>query len=229
MQEHREKKGNKTEMMQGHSTATILTNRSKNQTVIRPYAKTISPKAPSFAKGTRWMHRTTLTLEKRPHKDLMESSMDIAFSGKYVASPPQRQMICPSLHKSHIELGIGEQQDLQTHYGIEYPHRTIDHPNKVHYPSIVNWSHNVTGQDMKDALSRRNHTPNYWSSYTDVHSRLGLEQGEGVQQLPRPKVQYNLITGQESGPADASCRRLTSGNRILSHVRQQERESFVLG
>lgn len=77
MQEYREKKINKTEMMQGHSTATILTNRSKNQTVIRPYAKATSPKAPSLAKGTRWMHRTTLTLEKNPHKDLMESSMDI--------------------------------------------------------------------------------------------------------------------------------------------------------
>lgn len=229
MQEQREATSNKTEMKQGHSTATILTNCSKNQTVIKRYNKATSPKAPSLAKGTRWMHRTTLTLEKNPHKDLMESSMDIAYSGRYVASPPQRQRICPTLHKSHIELGVGEQQHLQTHYVIEYPHRTIDHPNKVHYPSIVNWSHNVTGQDMKDALSRRNHSPNYWSSYADVHSRLGLERGEGVQQPARPKVQYNLITGQESGPVDTSCRRLTSGNRVLSHVRQQERESFVLG
>lgn len=48
---------------------------------------------------------------------------------------------------------------------------------------------------MKDALSRRNHSPNYWSSYTDVHSRLGLQRGEGVKREAGPKVQYNLLTG----------------------------------
>ncbi|XP_071835162.1 uncharacterized protein [Apostichopus japonicus] len=216
---------------QGQSTATILTNRSRNQTVIRPFDQRRPFKAPSLAKGTRWMHRTTITLEERPNKDVMESSMQYAYSGKYVTSPPQRPRQCPSLQTSHFELGMNEQQHLTTHNDTEYPGRPIDHPNKVHYPSILNWSHNVTGQDMKDALSRRNHSPNYWSSYTDVHSRLGLQRGEGVKRETGPKVQYNLLTGQEIRQPEVSSQRLVSGNRVLNQARGHmgDQETFVLG
>lgn len=86
---------------QGQSTATILTNRSRNQTVIRPFDQRRPFKAPSLAKGTRWMHRTTITLEERPNKDVMESSM------QYVSSNVMYEpcLILKVVDVSYIELG----------------------------------------------------------------------------------------------------------------------------
>ena len=51
---------------QGESAGTILTNRSKNMTIITPLGNRKSVKAPSLSKGTRWMHRSTLTMEVNP-------------------------------------------------------------------------------------------------------------------------------------------------------------------
>ena len=71
-------------------------------------------------------------------------------------------------------------------------------PNKLHYQSIANWTHNVTGNEMQDVLSRKGHKRDYWSSYAHVHSRLGLERGEGTNKVRDSFPTYNIITGKLS-------------------------------
>ena len=69
------KKGNtKSNRLQGHSAGTILTNGSQNITVIDPYENRRSDTAPSLRRGTRWMHRTTLTLDEKKWKTDYQSS-----------------------------------------------------------------------------------------------------------------------------------------------------------
>ncbi|XP_038048125.1 uncharacterized protein LOC119734876 [Patiria miniata] len=216
-------------MLQGHSAGTILTNRSKNITVITPFDKRRGEPARSMRKGTRWMHRTTLSLDERGWKRDFNTSAKTAFGGKDSLEPAERPAQCPTLHTSHFDIGWNQQQHFGTRYGSEFVERSTEHPNRLHYPSLANWSHNVTGQDMQKVLSRDNNQLDYWTSYGRVHSKLGLERGEGVPRPEQPKQKYDLLTGKSLGPMEARDQHLVSGNRVLHSARRDAQDYFVLG
>ncbi|XP_002738670.1 uncharacterized protein LOC100370273 [Saccoglossus kowalevskii] len=218
---------------QGHSTSTILTNRAKDITVISDVAfkdrKTpISPDRPP--KGTRQMHRTTLTFDKQPPKmDYLTSSFS-AFGGSKSVSPAVRPLPCPSLHSSHFDIGITRQKFYNTHYGGNYLSKETTHPNETHYPSLVNRSFNMRGADMQDVLVRRNWQPNYWSSYTDVHDRLGMQRGPGEARPTPAHIRHNIINGRRIGPEIPQDHHRISGNRVLYNgYRRDNHDYFVLG
>ena len=98
-------------------------------------------------------------------------------------------LIQPSMPSNIIQLLVH-----LNHKKLSFFH--LSQPNRIHYPSLVNWSHNVTGADMKKVLDRKGNQLDYWSSYARVHNKLGLERGEGVPKPEQPKMQYNLITGK---------------------------------
>ncbi|XP_022091479.1 uncharacterized protein LOC110979739 [Acanthaster planci] len=216
-------------MRQGHSAGTILTNGSKNITVITPFDKRRGEPALSLRKGTRWMHRTTLSLDEREWKRDFSTSAKEAFGGKSSLDPSQRPTQYPTLHTSHFDIGLNRQQHFATRYGSEFMGHAVDHPNKLHYPSLVNWSHNVTGQDMQKVLTRDNNQLDYWTSYGRVHSKLGLERGEGIPRPEQPKQKYDLLTGKCLGPTEAKDHHLVSGNRVLYSARRDAQDYFVLG
>jgi len=216
-------------LRQGHSAGTILTNRSKNITVITPYDKRRSEPSRSVRKGTRWMHRTTLSLDERGWRRDFSTSAKAAFGGKMSLDPVERPRQCPPLHTSHFDIGLDRQQRFNTRYGNEFVQLPTDHPNRLHYPSIINWSNNVTGEDMQKALSRNDNQLDYWTSYGRVHSKLGLERGEGVPRPEQPKQKYDLITGKYMGPVEAKDHHLVSGNRVLHSARRDAQDYFVLG
>ena len=49
---------------------------------------------------------------------------------------------------------------------------------------------------MQDVMSREGHKRDYWSSYANVHSRLGLEREEGVARVRESLPSYNILTGK---------------------------------
>lgn len=214
---------------QGHSAGTILTNRSRNITVITPFDNRRSDTAPTLRKGTRWMHRSTLALDEKKWKSDYISSSKSTFGGSKNLSAAEQPLPCSSLHTSHFDIGMGLDGAKQTHYRKQYPKRNTDHPNRIHYPSLVNWSHNVTGSDMQQVLDRKGNKLNYWSSYAEVHNKLGLERGEGVPKAEQPKTQYNVITGVETAPSSSRDLHLISGNRVLHNTRRDAQDNFVLG
>ena len=78
---------------QGHSAGTILTNRSKNITVITPFDKRRGEPASSLRKGTRWMHRTTLSLDERMWKrDYSTSAKEVSPVKGVKSSRPMWQL-----------------------------------------------------------------------------------------------------------------------------------------
>lgn len=70
---------------QGQSSGTVLTNRSKSMTVITPLEDRNSIIAPSLSKGTRWMHRSTITMERNPQApDFSTSTQEVRFKFQFV-------------------------------------------------------------------------------------------------------------------------------------------------
>ncbi|XP_033630766.1 uncharacterized protein LOC117292730 [Asterias rubens] len=219
----------RSKQKQGHSAGTILTNRSKNITIITPFDKRRGEPASSLRKGTRWMHRTTLSLDERIWNRDFSTSAKAAFGGRTSLDAAEIPEKCPTLHKSHFDIGLDRQQHHSTRYGSEFVPRHTQHPNRLHYPSLVNWSHNVTGDEMQKVLTRNNNQSDYWTSYGRVHSKLGLERGEGVPRPEQPKDKYNFITGKYTSPVEAKDQHLVSGNRVLQDARRDANDYFVLG
>ncbi|XP_077980714.1 uncharacterized protein LOC144435948 [Glandiceps talaboti] len=217
---------------QGHSAATILTNRSRDITVISdvPYKDRrtyVPPDRPP--KGTRAMHRTTLTFEKIPASTSYTTSTSAAFGGSRSLSAAVRPVPCPSLHTAHFDIGITNDRYRNTHYGSTYFDKEIRHPNEIHFSSMVNHSHNTRGAKMQDVLSRPSWQPNYWSSYNDVHTRLGLARGPGAPRPDPPKIKYHTLNGRRIGPEIPADHHRVSGNRKLYGVRQDAQDYFILG
>ncbi|XP_072167655.1 uncharacterized protein [Diadema setosum] len=213
---------------QGHSAGTILTNRSRNLPIITPLKDRKSVTAPSLNRGTRWMHRTTLTMERNPADPDFNTSTKEAYSGSKNLSGAQRPTPYPTLHTSHFDIGTNRRLHHKTHYKMQFPQHDYEHPNKLHYKSIANWTRNVVGTDMQEALSRQGHKPDYWSSYANVHNRLGLRRGEGVPHARTAAPTYNILTGQETGANLDRDHHLISGNRVLNKVRLNPEQSLIL-
>nr|XP_054762894.1 uncharacterized protein LOC129269422 [Lytechinus pictus] len=213
---------------QGQSAGTVLTNRSKSMTVITPLDDRKSVIAPSLSKGTRWMHRSTITMERNPQPPDFTTSAQESYNGNKMLPGARRPTVCPTLHSSHFDIGLNKKLYHSTHYKSHFPHHDVDHPNKLHHQSITNWTHNVRGSKMHDVLSREGHSADYWSSYAHVHNRLGLQRGEGVSRARQPLPSYNILTGHETGTNTDRDLHLISGNRVLHSVRQIPEQSLIL-
>ncbi|XP_070580921.1 uncharacterized protein [Ptychodera flava] len=219
-------------LLQGHSAATILTNRAKDITVISdvPYKERklyVPPDRPP--RGTRSMHRTTLTLEKSPVDTNYTTSTMSSFGGSKTLPAAVRPFPCPSLHTSHFDIGITKDRYRDTHYGKTYFSKETRHPNETHYPSLVHRSFNIRGADMQDVLTRKSWQPNYWSSYADVHTRLGLQRGPGAPRPDPAKINYDILNGRRIGPEIPADHHRMSGNRKLYDVRKDAQDYFILG
>ncbi|XP_071962691.1 uncharacterized protein [Antedon mediterranea] len=216
---------------QGHSAGTILTNRSKNITVINPYVTRRAETAGSTKKGTRWMHRTTIdfSLDTPDSEHFYDTSTRSAFGGSRRLPPGVRLTRCPTLHTSHFDINMDNKQYFNTFYKHSFQQKPTEHPSSIQYPMVVNRSHNVVGTDMQTVLRRHGNRLNYWSSYADTHSRLGLQRGEGVERTLKPRQKYDILSGNTLGTEPHQEWHRISGNRVMHARRQDAVERFVLG
>lgn len=81
---------------------------------------------------------------------------------------------------------------------------------------------------MKKTIKSDKDHPNYWSQYGRIHNKLGHMLGTGVAREPPVRKSFNVITGEELGPAWEDMNRRVSGNRVL-YSNRCERSPLLLG
>ncbi|XP_033095510.1 uncharacterized protein LOC117100070 [Anneissia japonica] len=224
---------------QGHSTGTILSNRSENITVITPYeerrAQTRKSASMFMREPTskRWMHRTTINFNlESPDPDastFYKTSSKSAFAGSKTLPAGMRSGRCPTLHASHFDINMSDKRYFGTFYKKSFSDKLVEHPSSLRYPALINRSHSLVGSDMQAVLTRKGNKLNYWSSYAETHSRLGLQRGEGIQRPSKPMRKYHVLSGEDLGTESIRDLHRISGNRILHKRRQGAEEGFVLG
>ncbi|XP_033755444.1 uncharacterized protein LOC117338268 isoform X1 [Pecten maximus] len=223
---------------QGKSANTLLTEDGCHYPVISP-AYTDRMRAASapyeYGKGVRAMHKTTLTIAKPPwdSRDAYKTSNKQYFGGSKSLNPVRRPPRCPSMHTSQWDIGQNQQDKYwDTHYKGTFHEKEIipatARANRLHMTSLVNRIDQTEGADMKQTIKSDKNHPNYWSQYGRIHNKLGHMLGTGVSREPPVRKSYNVITGEELGPAWEDVNRRVSGNRVL-YSNRCERAPLLLG
>lgn len=220
---------------QGADTSAVLTNHSKYITIIadEPYFSrhTRSRTFPQarHRKGTRPMHKTTLTYEVRPVQTSYVSCMKSNFSGQKNLQPSRRPPPCPSLHTSQFSIGIVPEHDLVTHSKKTFVRHHTSPAKEIHEDNI-RWNRQMAGVDMIQSTRQQgSQEMNFSTTYCNVHDFLGTQRGPGVRRIPTIPFSHNIITGEPQSSPLGDDFRLTSGNKILRRARQSHGESLILG
>lgn len=219
---------------QGTDTSAVLTNRSKYITIIadEPY---FSRHSRSFLparqrKGTRPMHKTTLTYEVKPVQTKYVSCMKANFSGHKNLQPSRRPPAYPSQHTSHFSIGILPGHQLTTHSKKTYVKHNTRPAEEIHEDNI-RWNAQMAGVDMVQSTRQQgSQEMNFSTTYYKVHDLLGRERGPGVKRPPSMPYSYNIITGEPCPSQVGHDYRITSGNRILQNARHSDQgQQLILG
>lgn len=219
---------------QGADTSAVLTNRSKYITIIadEPYFSRHSrcntfPQA-RHRKGTRPMHKSTLTYEVKPVKTSYVSCVKSNFSGQKNLQPSRRPPPYPSQHTSHFSIGIAPGHDLDTHSRKTFVRHHTSPAKEIHEDNI-RWNRQMAGIDMIQSTRQQgSQEMNFSTTYCNVHDLLGRQQGPGVRRIPTIPYSYNIITGEPQSSQLGDDLKLISGNRILSSARQSDGEQSIL-
>ncbi|XP_020622682.1 uncharacterized protein LOC110060266 isoform X1 [Orbicella faveolata] len=219
---------------QGTDTSAVLTNRSKYITIIadEPYFSRHSRTFPPARqrKGTRPMHKTTLTYEVKPVQTTYVSCMKANFSGHKNLQPSRRPPAYPSQHTSHFSIGILPGHQLNTHSKKTYVNHNTRPAEEIHEDNI-RWNAQMAGVDMVQSTRQQgSQEMNFSTTYYKVHDLLGRQRGPGVKRLPPMPYSYNIITGEPRPSQVGDDYRLTSGNRVLHSARHSDQgQQLILG
>lgn len=226
---------------QGKTAMTILTEGGCNYPVIHePYSHRAhydhsrsvrSPSAPArVRRGERPMHQTTMTIAKPPWDADFTTTTNHYFSGSDALEPVRRPPKCRSMHRSQFSFGKSEEPDHFTSDHMEtYHEKDIIPANRLHLISMVNRLNQTEGAKVKEVVRPQGvGVPNNWSQYTRVHNKLGALRGPGVEREMPVRAEFDVITGQEKGPAWSPTNSRVSGNRVLhSHRREVEQRPLL--
>lgn len=216
----------------GKHTITILNNLSGLQPVLSDQTKNERSVRSAWAsyRGSRPLHRTTLTFDRSKPKTDYLSFYKYYFSGisqEGVRRPPS----CPSLLISHIDLGENDQMQFQTIQKEMFPpkhYQPLSARKNIEKTHRIN---NTAGLQMMD-ITDMNTRPSYKSAYGSSHNALGRQLGNGVPHYRKKPPKFNVLTGEAlKTSVESVCYRKKSGNRTLSQHRRKGsyHEVFKLG
>jgi len=217
----------------GKHTVTILNNSSVIQPVLsdRPKNERSVRSAWVSYKGSRPLHRTTLTFDKSKSKTDYLSFYKYYFSGSSQEEGIRRPPSCPSLLISHIDLGENDQMQFQTIQREMYPPKRSQPLSARRRIETAHRINNTAGYQMME-VTDMNTRPSYKSAYGSSHNALGRQLGNGVPHYRKKPPKFNVITGDAlKSSVENICYRKKSGNRTLSQHRRKSSyyEVFKLG
>ncbi|CAL1541343.1 unnamed protein product [Lymnaea stagnalis] len=173
-------------------------------------------------RGERQMHRTTLTIAKPPWSPDYVTTSNQYFSGSKFLEPAQRPHPCPSMHRSQVKFGTEEGPDqFLSESMVKYQSKNIIPAGQLHLLSLTNKVNQIEGAKVKEVVKPDEGPYSYWSQYNRMHNKLGVLRGPGVGREYPVRQQYNIITGEEKGPAWREVNPLVSGNRVLHGLRSK--------
>ncbi|KAK7003261.1 hypothetical protein BgiMline_004702 [Biomphalaria glabrata] len=187
------------------------------------YGQSRSNSAPP-RRGDRPMHKTTLTIAKPPWSPNYHyvTTTKQYFSGNKTLEPVQRLQPCPSMHRSQINFGTKEDPDhFYSENMVTYGPKNCNSASQLHLMSINNKLNQTEGSKVREVIKPSDGQYSYWSQYNRVHNKLGLLRGPGMAREYPVRTQYNIITGEECGPAWKPDNHIISGNRMLHEIRSQ--------
>lgn len=184
-------------------------------------------------RGERPMHQTTLMLAKPPWIPDYTTTSQQFHGGSKVLEPEPRPQKARSMHHSQLNLGsLGDKgsqnilgqnaqtSEWKTRYEETFYPKQIIPANRLHWTSHVNRINQMEGAKTKEAVRPADDQPmTYFTQYKRTHDMLGLLRGPGVEREPPVRVQFNVITGADMGPAWKPFNERTSGNRVLHKIR----------
>ncbi|CAH1794897.1 unnamed protein product [Owenia fusiformis] len=182
-------------------------------------------------RGSRPMHKTTLSLESKPmsDKDTYTTTSKQFHGGRKDLAPAEIPTPGMNMHMNQFNIGPTLERQWGTQYGSHFRDKKVKTPFEVHYPSYDNFLKQTEGTGVKSTIKTAPEPPSYWSQYNRIHSKLGMMRGNGVAREYPVRASYNILTGEETGPAWQEENRRSSGNRVLYSKRQDADERFILG
>ncbi|XP_013417619.1 uncharacterized protein LOC106178815 [Lingula anatina] len=223
----------KRQFRQGQKTATILSNTAGHVTVIPD--TTFNDRRTEMRRGidlprkrgSREMHRTTMTFETNPVKPDFGSTARKSYSGtRHLPSPEKaRGPRYPYLHMSQFDLGTSSRTDWTSTNSRNYFQKDINPASVIHWPTLENKLNMNQGSQMRQVLVQPDNQYTYWTQYSRIHNKLGAVLNPDVpRELRNPPIrkQYNILTGEIVGPAWSEENRRTSGNRVLYGSRRND-------
>lgn len=223
---------------QGKRVVTLLTEGGYYYPIISHYSHQdrqlraqSAPQNAGRVRGMRSMHQTTMAIAKPPWtaNETYLTTSKKNFGGSKGLNPVRRPPLCPSMHKSQIKLAHPE--DGESHRNTNYTHSFIEKPiipaNRLHLTSLVNRINQQEGADMKQSIQVDPGSPNYFTQYTRIHSKLGNMLGTGVPRDYPVRQVYNVITGETGGAAWKVDNRRISGDKVLHALRREQ--TSILG
>ncbi|KAK3789589.1 hypothetical protein RRG08_016267 [Elysia crispata] len=175
-------------------------------------------------RGDRPMHQSTLTIAKPPWEPDFTTTSKHYFSGSDDLDPVRRPPLCPSMHTSQIRFGSAREEGgshFCSDHMMTYQPKDIIPANRLHLTSLVNRVNQTEGAKVKEVVRPNDLPSTNWSQYTRVHTKLGVLRGPGVAREFPIRQGYNILTGEEAGPAWKPDNSRVSGNRVLHAVRGQ--------
>lgn len=185
-----------------------------------------------YGRGVRSMHRTTFQIAKPPwdsQEDYKTTSHQY-YSGSKSLNPVRRPPLCPSMHRSQIKMShpTDEKPKWDTDYTGTYTEKNIVPANRLHLTSLRNRIDQTEGGDMKKVVKPDPGPQSYFTQYNRTHNKLGTLLGPGVPRGYPIRESYNILTGEELGPAWKEDNKRISGNRHLYASRCADRSYSIL-
>lgn len=226
---------------QGCNAATILTNKSRNITVVtdEPFherhsfgdkSRISNDGEKRRKKGSRQMHSTTLTFETTPEAMLPASTVHDAYKGRSElrANGPITRVTSQPLHKSNFKIAITNERDFQTHKAEVFAPRPLL-PELYEHSDQQRWISQMHKGDMVGIMTHRHNANGCTAStYDNVHNTFARSRITEHEPRPAPdNIRYNAITGAPSERVSGNHFPLISGNKKLSIIRNATRENFL--
>ncbi|RUS83687.1 hypothetical protein EGW08_008535 [Elysia chlorotica] len=190
-----------------------------------------APPSGRVRRGDRPMHQSTLTIAKPPWEPDFTTTSKHYFSGSHDLDPVRRPPLCPSMHTSQIQFGSSREEGgshFCSDHMMTYQPKDIIPANRLHLTSLVNRVNQTEGAKVKEVVRPSDLPSSNWSQYTRIHTKLGVLRGPGVAREFPVRQGYNILTGEETGPAWKSENSRVSGNRVLHSMRGQLKDSPLL-
>lgn len=176
--------------------------------------------------GSRPQHRSTLDITA-PDAEIpsqpWRSEMRRCFSGSPHLPPAQRARPVRSVHSCQMRFASDSPFDAKTTTGQDFGAKEVMPPGPRLTFCFENKERMQNGRNMANRLTFQGpprKVEDYRSQYVDVHNRLG-NIIMNIRRANRPKSGLGVEKCSRSSACDVTTFRRTSGNRILSQIRQQ--------
>jgi len=224
---------------QGNATSTVLTNRSKYITVIsdESYESRKKTDATVFRdavgsrsekqqhqKGTRPMHRTSLTFEKEPQIPSYITSNKKEYSGKKNVQFVTRPSQCPSLHLSQFQIGRNDHVTWP-----EKSEKSMSLEGHTIHEDRSRWQREMQGTNMQNSLTFHSNEEMNSLSKNGLTDKSAVKKDfdyNPYQKQPLPET-FDIITGDSNATQRRGDFKKVSGNRLLQSARVETSEGIL--